>query len=153
MVTSAPIDGAAGDSVVRESRNPQPPGSGDLATGAPATFAPEVRGVVESTNPTGISPSSEASKVTSNSAGAVEAASMVGVAIYSDYRGPQGFHWIIPGRLAGCAEPGVVADVGYDLSLLRQVGVTYLVTLTEGSRQGQAPRTPASQYPPADLRP
>lgn len=138
VVTSVPIDATAGDSVARESGNPQPSGPGDVATGAPATSAtsstaaPEAGKAVESSQiPPASATAQKPAKLPPISAGAVEAASMVGVAIYSDYRGPQGFHWIIPGRLAGCAEPGVVADVGYDLSLLRQVGVTYLVTLTE----------------------
>lgn len=61
----------------------------------------------------------------------VEVAAMVGRAIMSEYRGPAGFHWIVPGRLAGCPEPGVTQRIDYDLDLLARVGVTYLVTLTE----------------------
>lgn len=61
----------------------------------------------------------------------VEDASMVGRAIFSNYRGPQGFHWIVPGRLAGCAEPGITSSVDYDLDLLKNMGIKYLVTLTE----------------------
>lgn len=61
----------------------------------------------------------------------VEDASMVGRAILSAYRGPAGFFWIVPGKLAGCAEPGVVSSIGYDLDLLARLGVNHLVTLTE----------------------
>ncbi len=61
----------------------------------------------------------------------VEDASMVGRVIFSNYRGPQGFHWIVPGRLAGCAEPGITSSVDYDLDLLKNMGIKYLVTLTE----------------------
>jgi len=45
--------------------------------------------------------------------------------------GPQGFMWIIEGRLAGVSRPGAVNDMGYDLDLLKSVGVTTLITLTE----------------------
>jgi atypical dual specificity phosphatase len=56
---------------------------------------------------------------------------MVGRAIFSNYRGPTGFHWIVPGRLAGCAEPGVSASIDYDMGLLHNMGITHLITLTE----------------------
>lgn len=46
-------------------------------------------------------------------------------------RGPQGFHWLIPGRLAGCPMPGVVVPLSHDLALLRRMGVTMLINLTE----------------------
>lgn len=45
--------------------------------------------------------------------------------------GPHGFHWIVEGRLAGAARPGAVNDIGYELDLLKDAGVTTLVTLTE----------------------
>jgi len=61
----------------------------------------------------------------------VEDAAMVGRTILSNYRGPTGFHWIIPGRLAGCAEPGVSAAIDYDMGLLHTMGITHLITLTE----------------------
>lgn len=46
-------------------------------------------------------------------------------------KGPRGFHWLLPGSLAGTPEPGVMHDLDYDLSLLRAAGITLLVTLTE----------------------
>jgi atypical dual specificity phosphatase len=61
----------------------------------------------------------------------VEDAAMVGRAILANYRGPTGFHWIVPGKLAGCAEPGVSAAIDYDMELLHNMGVTHLITLTE----------------------
>ncbi len=61
----------------------------------------------------------------------VEIASMVGRAILTEYRGPHGFHWILPGTLAGSGEPGALATIDYDLQLLANLGVTHLVTLTE----------------------
>jgi len=61
----------------------------------------------------------------------VEEAAMVGRAILSEYRGPNGFHWILPGKLAGCAEPGISAPIDYDMDLLHKVGITHLITLTE----------------------
>lgn len=45
--------------------------------------------------------------------------------------GPRGFVWIIKGRLAGTPHPGVIDDLVYDLQLLKNVGVTSLITLTE----------------------
>ncbi|MFD1709459.1 ATP-binding cassette domain-containing protein [Ottowia sp. GY511] len=61
----------------------------------------------------------------------VETASMVGKAIMTEYRGPHGFHWIIPGTLAGCGEPGAMAPIDYDMQLLANLGISHLVTLTE----------------------
>jgi atypical dual specificity phosphatase len=46
-------------------------------------------------------------------------------------RGPTGFHWLLPGRLAGCPMPGVVFAADHDLALLRGMGVTTLINLTE----------------------
>jgi len=46
-------------------------------------------------------------------------------------RGPNGFHWLIPGKLAGCPMPGVIAPLDYDLALLKGAGITTLVNLTE----------------------
>ena len=51
-------------------------------------------------------------------------------------RGPNGFAWLVPGRLAGTPMPGVVNAIGHDLALLRRCGITTLITLTEkGSSQ------------------
>lgn len=65
------------------------------------------------------------------SAHGVSIAAKVGVQVVPAVRGPTGFHWVVPGRLAGCAEPGISSPMDYDLDLLRRVGVTHLVTLTE----------------------
>jgi atypical dual specificity phosphatase len=46
-------------------------------------------------------------------------------------RGPNGFHWLVPGKLAGCPMPGVVFAFDHDLALLRGMGITVLVNLTE----------------------
>ena len=46
-------------------------------------------------------------------------------------RGPNGFHWLIPGKLAGCPMPGAMLPLDHDLALLRNVGVTVLINLTE----------------------
>jgi atypical dual specificity phosphatase len=46
-------------------------------------------------------------------------------------RGPLGFHWIVEGRLAGAPRPGAVHDVAYELDLIKDAGVTTLITLTE----------------------
>lgn len=44
--------------------------------------------------------------------------------------GPRGFYWLKPGRLAGTPRPGIVADMDDDLSALRSVGITVLISLT-----------------------
>ncbi|NIF83513.1 ATP-binding cassette domain-containing protein [Comamonas sp. Tr-654] len=46
-------------------------------------------------------------------------------------RGPNGFSWLVPGRLAGTPWPGVVHDMDADLKALGRCGVTMLITLTE----------------------
>lgn len=46
-------------------------------------------------------------------------------------RGPSGFAWLMPGRIAGTPMPGVVNAIDHDLALLRQCGITMLITLTE----------------------
>lgn len=61
----------------------------------------------------------------------VEDASTVGLVTMTDHLGPRGFHWIVPGKLAGCPEPGITAPLEYDLDLLRATGITCLITLTE----------------------
>jgi atypical dual specificity phosphatase len=61
----------------------------------------------------------------------VEMASMVGQAVLRGQQGPRRFRWIVPGVLAGCPQPGVVAPIEYDLDLLGAAGITHLITLTE----------------------
>lgn len=61
----------------------------------------------------------------------VEAAARVGLEPVHGRPGPAGFTWILPQRLAGCPEPGVVASIDYDLDLLVRAGITCLITLTE----------------------
>jgi len=46
-------------------------------------------------------------------------------------RGPNGFSWLIPNRLAGTPWPGLVHAAEYDLDLLRGLGVTRLLSLTD----------------------
>lgn len=57
--------------------------------------------------------------------------SSVGQIMLSDSRGTQGFRWIVPGVLAGCPQPGLIAPMEHDLALLERAGVTHLITLTE----------------------
>lgn len=68
----------------------------------------------------------------------VSIAAGVGVEVVPASRGPTGFHWIVAGCLAGCAEPGVSSPIDYDLDLLTRMGVTHLVTLTEHDLDAQA---------------
>ncbi|MGH8053353.1 MAG: ATP-binding cassette domain-containing protein [Stenotrophomonas sp.] len=58
-------------------------------------------------------------------------ASQVALPATPSRRGPNGFHWLQPGKLAGCPMPGVVFAADHDLALLRGMGVTVLVNLTE----------------------
>lgn len=46
-------------------------------------------------------------------------------------RGPNGFYWLVPGKLAGCPMPGAMLPLEHDLILLRNVGVTVLINMTE----------------------
>ena len=57
-------------------------------------------------------------------------------------RGPNGFAWLVPGRLAGTPMPGVVNAIGHDLALLRRCGITTLITLTEND----LPQEPLAQH-------
>lgn len=49
----------------------------------------------------------------------------------SHVQGPRGFVWLIRGRLAGTPYPGISDDIDHDLALLRDVGITDLISLTE----------------------
>lgn len=49
-----------------------------------------------------------------------------------EYRGPRGFKWIVPGKVSSSPLPGAVVDIEHDLASLRVVGVTMLITLTNG---------------------
>ncbi|HET7489981.1 MAG TPA: protein-tyrosine phosphatase family protein [Acidimicrobiales bacterium] len=40
-------------------------------------------------------------------------------------------HWVLPGRLAGAARPGLLGDLDGDLLALARLGIRRLVTLTE----------------------
>ncbi len=63
-------------------------------------------------------------------AGAQDAAA-VGRVIVVDHQGLAGFHWLVPGKLAGCAQPGAVMSLHGDLDLLARAGIHTLITLTE----------------------
>jgi atypical dual specificity phosphatase len=58
-----------------------------------------------------------------------------GKPVTSASSGPRGFVWLLPGKLAGTAQPGVVADLQRDLEALRRVGVSDLICLTETAPQ------------------
>lgn len=46
-------------------------------------------------------------------------------------RGPRGFAWLVPGKLAGTPLPGAVNETDVDMQALKRCGVTVLVSLTE----------------------
>lgn len=48
---------------------------------------------------------------------------------------PIEFHWIVPGRLAGCGQPGLMGSLDDDLAWIEWVGIRTIVTLTEGPMQ------------------
>lgn len=56
----------------------------------------------------------------------------------SEYRGPRGFRWIVPGKVATTPLPGAVIDINHDLAALRVVGVTMLITLTRNDLPQEA---------------
>ena len=56
---------------------------------------------------------------------------MPAVETTSDYYGPSGFKWLVPGRLGGMPQPGLLRDPEHDLEALERINVTVLVTLTE----------------------
>ena len=49
----------------------------------------------------------------------------------SSHVGPNNFHWVIPGRLAGCGQPGLLEPLRRDLEALERTGCSTLITLTE----------------------
>ncbi|MCV2869611.1 hypothetical protein OEW28_13330 [Defluviimonas sp. WL0002] len=51
--------------------------------------------------------------------------------VVSDYFGPMGFVWLVPGLLGGTARPGLSASLDGDLAALARVGTRLLVSLTE----------------------
>lgn len=52
--------------------------------------------------------------------------------------GPRGFVWLFPGKLAGTPRPGVVANIDHDLTALKRVGITTLVSLTSSPLSSDA---------------
>ncbi len=51
---------------------------------------------------------------------------------------PGNFSWLIPGVLAGCAKPGLLAPLEADLAALAAEGVRLVVSLTEEPLPGEA---------------
>jgi atypical dual specificity phosphatase len=43
-----------------------------------------------------------------------------------------GFNWIIPGELAGSAQPGMLTELSDDIDFLRTCNIVRIVTLTSG---------------------
>lgn len=62
---------------------------------------------------------------------ALPLAAQLAVQVTPEYRGPNGFRWIVPGKVAGTPMPGVVQKMDFDLVSLRTMGITMLITLTE----------------------
>lgn len=67
-----------------------------------------------------------------------DATQKIAPAAMASTSGPTGFLWVVPGTLAGAAMPGVVDDIDHDLALLKRVGITTLITLTERDIDQQA---------------
>jgi atypical dual specificity phosphatase len=51
---------------------------------------------------------------------------------------PERFHWIIPGKLAAMALPGIAAPLAADLAAIEKLGVSAIATLTEKSLDPRA---------------
>ena len=45
--------------------------------------------------------------------------------------GPRGFLWLLKGQVAGTPRPGIINEIYDDLSALKRVGITHLLTLTQ----------------------
>jgi atypical dual specificity phosphatase len=46
-----------------------------------------------------------------------------------------GFHWVLPSLLGGCAQPGLLGDLDEDITWLERQQVRALITLTENPLQ------------------
>ena len=46
-------------------------------------------------------------------------------------RGPNGFAWLIEGRIGGAPRPGIIQSIEHDLKLLKSMGVTRMISATE----------------------
>lgn len=57
-----------------------------------------------------------------------------------DVAPPAGFHWVLPGCLAGMSRPGLASDLGEHLATLRRLGVGVVVTLEEAPVNADALR-------------
>jgi atypical dual specificity phosphatase len=74
----------------------------------------------------------EAARPLAQASGGAQTASRPFVSRYVPAsRGPSGFRWLWPGKLAGTPAPGIVHDIEDDLDALKRVGVTVLVTLRQ----------------------
>ena len=51
---------------------------------------------------------------------------------------PTGFRWLVPGRIAGMARPGLLRDLDDELRALAELGIRHLVTLEEHPLDGDA---------------
>ncbi len=100
---------------------------------APAAPAAPLKPMIQAGAATNTAPPSYVAPVAlpATSRDGVELASSIGEVMFRDNTAPRGFHWIIPGKLAGCPAPGVSAPIDYDLTLLAKTGITKLITLTE----------------------
>lgn len=47
------------------------------------------------------------------------------------YVGPNGFHWLVAGKLGGTPRPGIFKGLASDASALKRLGIKFLVTLNE----------------------
>jgi ABC-type phosphate transport system ATPase subunit len=120
-----PVPGAmAGTAALPSAPQPAPPAPPMSPNPAPLSTA------TEPPSTAGAGVPRRASLPPISQTGANDAAA-VGRVILVDHRGPAGFHWLVPGKLAGCAEPGAVMALDHDLELLARAGVHTLITLTE----------------------
>lgn len=63
------------------------------------------------------------------------------------------FHWILPGRLAGSARPGLLAPLDQDIDHIARLGIGHVVTLTESPLDlgGRSVPFAVSHFPIIDM--
>ena len=93
----------------------------------PAAAAPGT----EMTTPAPLPPRAAAAQMASPPPSDQHRGEREAVTRYPAGAGPRGFVWIEDGRLAATPLPGIASPVDADLELLRNIGVTVLITLTE----------------------
>ncbi len=62
-----------------------------------------------------------------------------------------GFHWILPSRLAGSGLPGLLNDFESDMKWLRESGIRHVVSLTQKPLAAREPTLEIHHFPITDM--